>query len=112
MLLGLAFALAVIRGQKACRWREIYLPALLILAISAFTSLGQEMRSLLPMLPLMFIFISRIACDLADEPVRRSLVTGLVLIPVTLTGLLIHPHYLSFVNASQDQGRHVSGSPR
>ncbi|MBN1120055.1 MAG: glycosyltransferase family 39 protein [Anaerolineae bacterium] len=97
MLLGLAFALAIIKGQEVCRW-EICLPLLLILAVSAFTPLGQEMRSLLPILPLVFIFISRLAHDLVDEPTQRPLATGLAILPVILSGLLIHPHYLSFIN--------------
>ncbi len=97
LLLGLAFALTFIQGQALCRWK-ICLPLLSILAAGVFTPLGQEMRALLPMLPLVFIFISRLAYDLVKEPTQRPLAAGLALIPVILSGLLIHPHYLGFIN--------------
>lgn len=97
ILFWLAFVLAVGRGMHKREWVIVF-PALFYLGISMLGSLNVGVRYLLPMLPLLFIFISRIAYGPLQSGWLRLIVLGVLVPGVAVSGLWIYPHYLAFFN--------------
>ncbi len=97
IMLLLAALLAVGREIKGYEW-EIIFPTLVYLGITMFGSLNVGIRYLLPILPLLFIFSSRIG----SGPLRSGWLRYGVLFPLTMwviaSGLWSYPHYISFFN--------------
>jgi hypothetical protein len=104
IMLLLAVLLAVGRELKRREW-EIIFPALVYLGITMVGSLNVGIRYLLPILPLLFVFTSRIV----SGPLRSGWLRYGILFPlglwVIVSGLWSYPHYLSFFNLA-------AGGPR
>ncbi len=99
LLLALATALAAGRELKPREW-EVIFPALLYLGASMFGSLNVGIRYLLPLLPLIFLFISRIASGPLRSGWIRPLVVSALLVAQIASSVWHFPHYLAFFNAA------------
>ena len=108
MLLLLALALVLtIRRQS---WRAemwLLLPAVVYLLALMSSLLNIGYRHLLPILPLLFVYVSKIAnCELRIANRRlqfavynlQSVVLGILVVWQTLSALRIYPHYLAYFN--------------
>jgi 4-amino-4-deoxy-L-arabinose transferase-like glycosyltransferase len=98
LLLSLAIIFTVMRGTRETEWDFLF-PALVYLVISLVTTLNVGVRYLLPAIPLLFIFASRVgAAQLPTFSWRRMILVSLIAswqIPVALG---IYPNYLAFFN--------------
>ena len=75
----------------------VVLPALLLVFFSASTAqIG--IRYLLPMMPLIFVCLGRLAVGWSSQSLRRRVVIGLATAWMTVTSLSYHPHYLCYFN--------------
>ena len=114
-LLALALALALTIGRKS--WRAevwLLLPAAVYFLALMSSSLNIGYRHLLPILPLLFVYVSKLATDNSQLVTRtlgftrrlpQSVVRILLgLIPIllvawqALSALRIYPHYLAYFN--------------
>lgn len=110
-LLLLALALAHTIHRKS--WRQemwLLLPVAVYFIILMGSSLNIGYRHLLPVLPLLFVYVSKLASEHAQVTIRKSPIakqalrwalglTAILLIAwQAYSALNIHPHYLAFFN--------------
>lgn len=99
LLLGLA-AGSVALGFTKGRLEDVafvVLPALLLVFFSASTAqIG--IRYLLPIMPLTFVSLGRLAVDWSSQSIRRRAVIALSTAWMTASSLSYYPHYLSYFN--------------
>lgn len=108
-LLGGAVGLAALHGLNPREW-EVIFPALLYLGFSMLGSLNVGIRYLLPMLPLLYLFVARLAAGLQSPSWARAGVLGALIAWLLGTNLLIYPDYLAFFNRASggpDNGYHL-----
>lgn len=113
LLWGLAVMLAAIRGPHRGE-RAFILPAALYGVALLALQLGPEMRYLLPILPLMFLFAGRVATLTPDSGVLRPVIALTLITVLALANAFVYPDYLSFFNllgGGADRGsRYLVGS--
>ena len=100
-LLLLPLALLLLLGSRATRARGLFLliPAGVYFLLSTQSALNIGYRHLLPMLALLYVFMSGLG-PLVQQGGNRALRWGVGLFPagLLLATLAVHPHYLSFFN--------------
>ncbi|MCB0000835.1 MAG: hypothetical protein KDE56_33960, partial [Anaerolineales bacterium] len=100
-LLLLPLALLLLLGSRATRARGLFLliPAGVYFLLSTQSALNIGYRHLLPLLALLYLFMSGLG-PLAQQGGHRALRWGVGLFPagLLLATLSVHPHYLSFFN--------------
>ena len=94
ILLGLA----IIFGRYKKSFIEEYLiifPIIFFLGVSMTSKIDIGIRHILPLLPFLFIFISRLA--MRENLILKPVVTGLVILHVVF-GILAYPNYIAYFN--------------
>jgi len=98
-------ALAIIFGKYRQSFIEEYFivfPILFFLGVSATSQIDIGIRHILPVLPFLFIFISRLAT--AGNFILRPLILGLVILHIA-AGILAYPNYIAYFNQ-------IAGGPK
>ncbi len=97
LMLIMATVLAVGRRMPHREWYIVF-PALFYLGLSLLSSLNVGIRYLLPMLPLLFIFSSRVAALPIKSGWLRPVVLGSLALSLIGLHVLRFPDYISFFN--------------
>ncbi len=87
-------------GLQVCKWGPLLLYPALYAAPTLFSSVNIGYRHLLPLLPFLFIFTSRLALDASRLTFHVLRFTFYALLACYLFGALrLSPHYLAYFNA-------------
>lgn len=113
LLWALAVMLAGIRGRRSGE-RGFTLPIVIYIVAALGLQFGAEMRYLLPVLPLLFLFSSRVATLTPESGLMRPLISLSLILVLAMANAFVYPDYLSYFNllfGGADRGsRYLVGS--
>jgi len=104
ILFILAVIFAIGRRMRPNEWMIVF-PGLLFLGFSLLSSLNVGIRYLLPILPLLFLFCSRLASGPRRSGWLRPSVLGTVIVSLLVVNARTYPNYIPFFNL-------IAGGPR
>jgi hypothetical protein len=102
ILLAVALALPLRRKSEVADALFVLVPAAVIIAASLFDHANLGLRRILPALPFLYLFVSRVAARAATHRLRPALIAALVaLLGATASETAsVHPHELSYISAA------------